>query len=543
MTVYSPQSTLATHEVTNQPPEYAPDNLYFSDVALREAVAREGGASVAAKAAALGASVAAAEVREWGEQANRYPPELTPFDRYGRRIDAVRFHPAYHALMTLAMQHRVHAVAWEGGAGGHVAHAAMLSVFTQVEAGVMCPVSMTHASVAALRLAGGVGEDWASRAVAGVYDPALRPVGEKAGITIGMAMTEKQGGSDLRANTTRAVPGADGLWRLTGHKWFCSAPMSDAFLTLAQTDAGLSCFLVPRIAPDGALNAIHLMRLKEKLGNRSNASAEIEYHGAAAFPLGEPGRGVATIIEMVQATRLDTMAGALGLMRAALAQAAHHVAYRTAFQRKLIGQPAMRAVIADLALEYEAACALTMRVARAFESAPERGFARLSVAIGKYYLTKRCPGFVYECLECFGGGGYVEEGGMPRLYREAPLNAIWEGSGNVIALDVLRTLARERGAYEAFRGEVALARGGNAALDAAMGALDTKVTGGAIAEAEARAVAERMALALQASLLARFAPAAVADAFCATRLEGGWRGLYGSLPGGADVAGILARVG
>lgn len=538
---HAPTETLATHEVTNQPPDYAPRNLFATDTALRAAALREGGDWMAARLEAAGAECGSERVMEWGEQANRNPPELAAFDRQGRRIDEVRFHPAYHALMDLAMRHGVHSVAWTAGrAGGHVAHAALLALFTQAEPGVMCPMSMTYASVPALRHAPAVAADWLPHVLDGAYDAALRPVADKAGVTLGMAMTEKQGGSDVRANTTRAEPdGAD--WRLTGHKWFCSAPMSDAFLTLAQTPEGLTCFLAPRIAPDGSRNAIHLMRLKDKLGNRANASAEIEYHGAHARLVGAPGRGVATIIDMVHHTRLDTMAGVLGIMRAALAQAAHHVAHRRAFQRVLIDQPAMRAVIADLALEYEAASVLTMHVARAFDDAsPEgRAYARLAVALGKYWLAKRCPAFVAECLECLGGGGYIEEAMLARLYREAPLNGIWEGSGNVIALDVLRTLAREPAALAMLRDVAAAARGGHSALDAAAAAELT----GAVAERDARHVAERLALLLQAALLVRFAPAPVADAFCATRLGGAGGRSYGTLPGDANLDAIVARVG
>ena len=331
------------------------------------------------------------------------------------------------------MRHRLHSVAWtEERPGGHVAHAAMLALFSEAEAGTMCPISMTHAAVPVLKREPSITGRWMPKILEGTYDAPLRPVAEKSGVTIGMAMTEKQGGSDVRANTTRAEPaGAEGggaIYRLTGHKWFCSAPMSDAFLTLAYTTRGLSCFFVPRITAEGERNAIQVMRLKDKLGNRSNASSEIEYRGAEAIMLGEEGRGVATIVEMVHQTRLDTMAGTLGVMRMALAQAAHHVHYRCAFQKRLMDQPAMRAVLADLALEYEAAAALTMRVARAFGGSDEqeRAFARLAVAIGKFWLGKRAPNFVYECMECLGGGGYVEESLLPRLYREAPLNSIWE---------------------------------------------------------------------------------------------------------------------
>ena len=550
---FAPRTALATHDVTNQPPDFAGRDLWRTDPALREAALREGGAWIEAPLAELGALVGSEQVLEWGEQANRFPPELVTFDRFGRRLDEVRFHPAYHALLDLAICYRIHSIAWTAGRpGGHVAHAALMALFSEAEQGTMCPVSMTYAAVPALRHQPDVAARWVPKILDGTYDAKLRPIEDKAGVTVGMAMTEKQGGSDVRANTTRADPvdggGPGGAYRLTGHKWFCSAPMSDAFLTLAYAPGGLSCLLVPRITPDGERNAIQIMRLKDKLGNKSNASSEIEYHGAHAVLLGEEGRGVATILDMVHHTRLDTMAGTLGIMRMALAQAAHHVAHRRAFQRTLLDQPAMRAVVADLQLEYEAAAALLMRVARAFDTGDEgadegeRALARLGVAVGKYWLTKRCSNFVYECMECLGGSGYVEEGPMPRLYREAPLNAIWEGSGNVIALDVLRTLGRDKRALAAWRAEVEAARGGNRHLDAAAEALLHDLAAGAAGEGQARWIAERLALLLQGALLVRFAPAAVADAFCATRIGGEWGRSFGTLPAGVDLDGIVARV-
>ncbi len=428
MTAYAPQTQLETHEVTNVPPPLAGRNLYAGDAALRNAARTFGGEWVEAPLTALGAAAGSEEVMQWGEDANRYPPELATFDRFGRRIDEVKFHPAYHRLMALAMEHRIHSIGWaEKRPGRHVAHAAMLALQTQAEAGTMCPISMTYASIAALRHQPDVAALWEPKIVGGVYDAALRPIAEKRGATIGMAMTEKQGGSDVRSNSTRAFPlgagGPGGDYRLVGHKWFCSAPVCDAFLTLAYTDKGLSCFLVPRIKPDGGRNAFHIMRLKDKLGNKSNASAEIEYHNTFAQMIGEEGRGVATIIEMVHHTRLDTMVGSLGIMRRALAEAVHHVSHRRAFQKTLIDQPVMRAVVADLAVDYEAAALLAMRLARAFDGDTEadRGFARLGVALGKFWIAKRTPQFVYECLECLGGGGYVEDGPMPRYFREVAL--------------------------------------------------------------------------------------------------------------------------
>ncbi|QIE55750.1 DNA alkylation response protein [Pikeienuella piscinae] len=518
------RADLATHEVTNQPDGFADRNLYLLDAPLREAARREAGDWLDDVLSPFGACVGAGEVLDRGEAANRNPPELIGFDRYGRRLDEVRFHPAYHELMALAMERRVHDLSWTGpGRGAHCAHAAMLALFTQAEAGVMCPMTMTYAAVPVLRADPEVGRAWEAKIVGGAYDAPLVPIAAKRGVTMGMAMTEKQGGSDVRANTTRATRFAGAGPRafvLSGHKWFCSAPMSDGFLSLAYTEKGLSCFLVPRVTPDGARNAIHLMRLKEKLGNRSNASAEIEYHDAYAELIGEEGRGVNTIIEMVHHTRLGTISGVLGIMRGALVQAIHHVSGRRAFQKTLIDQPLMRRVTADLALEYEAAAALVMRVAARFDApTPEgRAFARLAVALAKYLLTKRCANFVYECMECLGGAGYVEESPLPRLYREAPLNAIWEGSGNVIALDVLRTLAKAPEALDAFLAEVGAAGARRARLGAAMAELKGLLAGGAIHERDARHVAERMALILQAALLVEGAPAPVGDAFVASRL-------------------------
>ncbi len=549
MARFAPQFRLGTHDVTNQPPDLTDVNLWGADTALREAALRESGDWLDPLLTALGADCGSAHVLEWGVLANQHPPELAAFDRQGRRIDEVRFHPAWHELMDLAMRHRIHAIAWTANRpGGHVAHAAMLAVFTQAEAGAMCPVSMTSASVPVLRREQALATNWLPKVLHGGYDEGFRPIAEKTGVTLGMAMTEKQGGSDVRANATRAEPisgrGPGQAYMLDGHKWFCSAPMSDGFLTLAQAEGGLSCFLVPRITPEGERNAIHLLRLKDKLGNRSNASAEIEYHGAQAVLVGEEGRGVNVIIDMVHETRLGAAAAALGIMRGALAQAAHHVAHRHAFQRTLIDQPAMQGVIADLQVEYEAAATLAMRAARAFdgESEDERGFARLAVALAKYWINKRCPGFVAECLECLGGGGYVEESPMPRLYREAPLNGIWEGSGNVIALDIQRTLGKVPAALDALRGEIAEARD-DGRIAAALADLDTLLRDNAGREEQARFIAERLAVTLQAALLVRCGPAAVADAFCATRLRGEGGRAYGTLPRGLGTAAIIARTG
>jgi putative acyl-CoA dehydrogenase len=532
---YLPQTHLETHDVTNVPPPFAGRNLYATDTALQDAVRLYGGEWPGPALISLGAAAGSEEVLQWGEDANRYPPALVSFDRFGRRIDEVTFHPSYHRLMALAMDHRIHSIGWtEKRAGAHVAHAAMLALFTEAEAGTMCPISMTYASIAALRHQPDIAAVWEPKILRGVYDAPLMPIGEKRGLTLGMAMTEKQGGSDVRAGTTRAFPlgagGPGGDYRLLGHKWFCSAPMCDGFLTLAYTDAGLSCFLVPRIKPDGERNAFHIMRLKDKLGNRSNASAEIEYRNSFAWMIGGEGRGIATIIDMVHYTRLDTMAGSLGIMRRALAEAVHHVSHRRAFQKVLIDQPLMRAVVAGLALDYEAAAALTMRVARAFdgETGAERSFARLAVALGKFWIAKRTPHFVYECLECLGGGGYIEDGPMARYYREAPLNAIWEGSGNVIALDILRTLAKDPAALEAYFAELAPARGLHEDFDKSLAGLTAQLRGGISSETAARYVAETMALVLQAALLLRGGAAEAASAFCQSRLGEGRAVNYGA---------------
>lgn len=544
---FAPSTRLRTHDVTNQPPDFTGLDLYTTDVALREAALREGGDWLDTPLRDLGEAVGSERVLDLGELANRHPPELIAFDRYGRRIDEVRFHPSYHELMKLAMDHGIHDIAWRGDRpGGHVGHAAMLALFAQAEAGTMCPINMTYASVPALRADPQATKPWLDKLIGGHYDAPLAPIGAKRGITLGMAMTEKQGGSDVRANTTRAHPlesNDSRAFRLVGHKWFCSAPMSDGFLTLAYTDRGLSCFLAPRITPDGERNAIHLMRLKDKLGNKSNASSEIEYHDAYAELLGEEGRGVNVIIDMVHHTRLGTIAGTIGIMRMALAQAIHHTSHRRVFQKTLIDQPAMRAVLADLAVEYEAAVALTMRVARAFDGAndAEGAFARLTIAIAKYWLTKRNPNFVYECMECLGGAGYVEESPMPRLFRESPLNAIWEGSGNVIALDILRTLGREPAALDTFAAELALARGGDDRLDRACDELLHFLRQGLPSEAGARLIAERMALVLQGALLVRHSPPAVADLFVSTRIAGEGGRSFGAIGQATDVNAIVQR--
>jgi putative acyl-CoA dehydrogenase len=551
-----PRAQLDTHEVANQPPPLIDRNLYADDPILREALHREGAAWAEDRLQAFGAAIGSEHMLECGAAANRYPPELRGFDRFGHRLDEVTFHPAYHELMALAIEHEVHAVAWRSARpGGHVAHTALEFLLVQTEAGVCCPLTMTYAAVPALRHQPALAADWEPRVLSNRYDPRAIPAAEKHGATIGMAMTEKQGGSDVRANTTRAHPLGAGpfgeAYALTGHKWFCSAPMSDAFLTLAYSDDGLSCFFVPRWCPDGTRNPIQIQRLKDKLGNRSNASSEIEYRETWASLVGEPGRGVQTIIDMVHHTRLDTALAAAGLMRQAVVQAVHHCDHRRAFQKRLADQPLMQAVLADMALDWIGATVTVMRVARAYDeaadSAEARAFARLAVAVAKFWINKRLPGLTYEAMECLGGSGYVEESILPRLYREAPLNSIWEGSGNVICLDVLRTIQRAPEGLQALLAEIAPARGSDKRLDAQVRRIETMLAsrGEIDVERQARVLVEALALALQAALLIRHAPAAVADAFCAARLDTE-RGLaYGALPPGLPAAEIiaLARVG
>ncbi|MGH8874735.1 MAG: acyl-CoA dehydrogenase family protein, partial [Acidimicrobiia bacterium] len=498
---------------------------------------------------AHGERAGSAEAFEWGCLANRYPPVLHTHDRYGHRIDEVEFHPAWHHLMEMAVSAGLHCLPWEneGREGSHVARAAMTYLSSQVEAGHWCPISMTYSVVPALRLQPELAAEWEPRLVSRRYDPRCVPATYKTGALMGMGMTEKQGGSDVRANITRAAPinggGPGGQYSITGHKWFLSAPMCDAFLVLAQTPGGLSCFLLPRWAPDGRRNAINIQRLKDKLGNRSNASAEVELQDAWAVMVGEEGRGVPTIIEMVNGTRLDCVIGSAALMRQAVAQAAHHAAHRSAFGRLLADQPLMRNVLADLAVESEAATLLMMRLAGSFDrregDPAEAAFSRIATALAKYWVTKRCPAVVGEALECLGGNGYVEESIMPRLYREAPLNSIWEGSGNVIALDVLRAMTRQPAAVEALLAEIDAARGAERRLDEAADRLRARMAGLSDPESEARRVVEEMALALQGSLLVRYGRPEVAEAFAASRLGGDWGRAFGTLPTGLDLQAII----
>lgn len=472
-----PVSSFDTHEVFNQPPPLEDVNLFTSDRALTDAVRHAGGEGHRQRLAAMGARAGSQEVMGWGIEANRVLPVLETHDRFGRRIDEVTFHPAYHQLMDLGLGSGIASLAWQGKGAGHLAHSALMLLLSQADAGTGCPMTMTYAAVPALRAEPRVAEEWVPRITAGAYDPACRPAAEKAGVTIGMAMTEKQGGSDVRANSTRAQPvGEEGWYRIDGHKWFCSAPMCDAFLTLAYADGGLTCFLVPRWLPDGTRNAgFRVMRLKDKLGDRSNASSEIEYHGALAQRVGPDGRGVATIIQMVQHTRLDCVTGSAAQMRFALANALWHTAHRSAFQKRLIDQPAMAAVLADLALESEAATATALRLAQAFDD--NDPLARLLTPVAKYWVCKRAPGMVCEAMEAHGGVGYVENGPMPRLFRQSPLNAIWEGSGNVIALDVLRAMAREPESVGALQAFLLAQRGKNPLYDRFVAGIDCRTDG------------------------------------------------------------------
>ncbi|GAA2415815.1 acyl-CoA dehydrogenase family protein [Streptomyces glaucosporus] len=539
----------ATHEVINQPPPLTSFTA-ADEPAVLEALRRHGAGWAEPEVRELGALAGSPEVQDWARMAEETPPRLRTHDRYGHRVDEVEFHPAWHRLMAAAVEHGLHAAPWaDDRPGAHLVRAAKFHLWSQAEAGHGCPVSMTYAAVPALRAQPGLAAAYEPLLTARAYDFGLRPPLEKAGLVAGMSMTEKQGGSDVRANTTEAVPAGDGSYLLTGHKWFTSAPMSDVFLVLAQAPGGLTCFLLPRVLPDGTRNAMRLMRLKDKLGNRSNASSEVEYDRAVAWPVGEVGRGVRTIVEMVNMTRLDCVLGSAAGMRAALRQALHHTTHRRAFGAALIDQPLMRSVLADLAVESEAATTLGLRLAAAVDAAQagdesEAAFRRLASAVAKYWVCKRGSAHTAEALECLGGNGYVEESGMPRLYREAPLLSIWEGSGNVVALDVLRALTREPAALDAVLAEADAAAGADARLDAAVAgvrAMLPELKDPVGAQLRARVLAERLALVLQGSLLVRHGSPAVADAFCASRLGGEWGHAFGTLPPGTDLGAILDR--
>jgi len=542
--------TFDTHEVLNQAPPLADYDVFGSDRALMEAVEREGAGWARDELHELGRRAGSTDAQELGRRANENPPVLLTHDRSGNRIDVVRYHPAYHELMTVAVASGLHAAAWvDERPNAHVARAAKVIVWYQVDGGHVCPISMTYSAVPALRHTPALAAEWEPRLVSSVYDPSNRPAPEKDGATFGMGMTEKQGGSDVRANTTTARPAGDeGVYLLTGHKWFCSAPMSDAFLMLAQAPGGLSCFLVPRFRPDGSRNAIRIQRLKDKLGDRSNASSEIELLDTFAELVGEEGRGVRTIIEMVNHTRLDCVLGSASIMRQGSARAIWHAHHRVAFGKLLDEQPLMRNVLADLVIESEAATVAAMRLARAFcagaDDEHEQRVKRLLTPVIKYWTCKRAPQHAAEALECLGGNGYVEESDLPRLFRQSPLNGLWEGSGNVICLDVLRAVARDPEVLDAYWAEVDAAAGADPRLDDALAVLrkdlgDLGETGAL--ELQARRLVEQLAVVYQAALLVQHSPPALADAFCVARLGDAPGRVFGTLPAGVDLQAIIDR--
>ncbi|MBV9673269.1 MAG: isovaleryl-CoA dehydrogenase [Verrucomicrobia bacterium] len=534
--------------VFNQPPPLENYNLFESDCALKEAVNRNGGDWIDAHAREFGELLGKPETIELGVLVNRFTPELRTHDRFGNRIDEVAYHPAYHELMRIGVSAQTHSLPWiEKRPGAHVARAALVMLRHQIDEGSSCPLTMTFAAIPSLRLQPELAAEWESSALSSAYDPRSAPAPKKNGLLLGMAMTERQGGSDVRANTTRAEPvdggGPGGEYLITGHKWFCSAPMCDAFLVLAQAPGGLSCFLLPRWRADETRNSFHLLRLKDKLGNRSNASGEVELRRASAQLIGEEGRGIAAIMEMVRHTRMDCALGSAASMRKAVSEATHHAAHRLAFGRLLIHQPLMRNVLADLSLESEAATALAMRVALSFdrsrENSREQKFARIATAIAKYWITKRAPAVAAEALECLGGNGYIEESSLPRLYRDAPLNSLWEGAGNVQCLDVLRAMHKDPSTLEAFQQEIASVKGLNSVFDRFVGALD--LAKNADTEFASRRFVERMALALQAATLIRRGHQKIAEIFCAARLSASPGLVFGTLQSSDGVALLLER--
>lgn len=535
-----------THEVLNQVPVLEGHDT-SDDTALREGIEREGAGWALEEISELGRLAGSAEAQEWARVAERDKPILHTHDRHGRRIDEVEYTPSYHELMQVAVGHGLHAAPWaDDRPGAHVARAAKFAVWN-VDAGHGCPISMTYAAVPALRANPDLAATFEPLLTNREYDFGLRDPATKRGLVAGMSMTEKQGGSDVRANTTTATPVGEGAYELVGHKWFTSAPMSDLFLTLAQAPGGLSCFLVPRVLPGGALNPMHLMRLKDKMGNRSNASSEIEYDGAVGWLVGEEGRGVRTIVEMVNMTRLDCIIGSTAGMRSALVHATHHARHRQAFGKALFEQPLMRNVLADLAVESEAATTAMLRLAGANDRAirgdeSEAALRRIAVAVTKYYVCKRAPMAAGEALECLGGNGYIEDSGLPRIYREMPLLSIWEGSGNVAALDALRAVGKEPHTLDAFFAEAELATGADTRYDEAVARLKKEFTSFDDLETRARRIVEQMALVFQGSQLVRHAPAAVSDAFCASRLGRDWGGAFGTLPTGLDLGPVIDRI-
>jgi putative acyl-CoA dehydrogenase len=538
-------SPFDTHVVTNQPPPLSGHDVFSTDAALRDAVERHGEQWAVAEVAELGQMAGDPSWQDRGRMANENPPVLRTHDRYGQRLDVVEYHPAYHELMAVSVGHGLAGAPWgDQRPGAHVARAAKVITWYQVDGGHICPISMTYSVVPALRHQPDLAAEWEPRIASRSYDGSNVPPHRKPGITCGMAMTEKQGGSDVRANATTAAPREDGSAALTGHKWFCSAPMSDAFLMLAQAPAGLTCYWVPRWRPDEIRNAVRIQRLKDKLGDRSNASSEIEMLDAWGLRVGEEGRGVRTIIEMVSHTRLDCVLGSTAVMRQGVAQATWHAHHRRAFGTDLDRQPLMANVLADLALESEAATATAVRVAATFDAPgdeSEQRLQRILLPVVKYWTCKRAPQHAAEALECLGGAGYVEESGLPRLFRQSPLNGVWEGSGNVICLDVLRAMARSPESVEAWWTELASVDGADPRLDAAMVELRKQLADTDSLEVRARSVVELMALVFGASLLVRHAPHAVADAFCASRFGDRSGRAFGTLPGGLDLPAIVDR--
>lgn len=550
------QNAFSTHEVFNQSPPLENYNLFSSDRVLSATIEREGGADAHASLLAFGVKIGTSEVIDLGRQANTYLPVLKSFDRFGHRIDRVEFHPSYHQLMSLSVAQGLHGSPWEhladGGApkaGAVVSRLAGTYMMTQIESGHGCPITMTNAAVPALMFQPDLAKEWVPRILSREYDPTFTKASDKAGVTFGMGMTEKQGGTDVRANTTGALPvgggGPGGEYVITGHKWFFSAPMCDAFLVLAQAPGGPSCFLMPRFLPDSTPNAIRIQRLKDKVGNKSNASSEVEFQRASGWLIGEEGRGIRNILEMATYTRLDCAVATAGMMRGTVANALHHCSYRTVFQKKLIDQPLMMNVLADLALETESATALSFRVARAFDNAAndeaEAAYKRIMTPVAKYWVCKRAPNLAYEAMECLGGNGYVEEGIAGRIYREMPVNAIWEGSGNVMCLDVLRALSREPEALDVVLAEFGAAQGLSVAYDGALASLKDAFSDIGSLEARSRQIVELMAKVAAGAILLRGAPSAVSDAYCRTRLGRDWGDIYGTLPMGVDQRAILDR--
>ena len=547
-----PPDGYATHEVMNQATPFTGHNAFTGDRLLTEIAERENISWARELLTEAGGTVASAHVAGLARDANRHTPELRSHDRFGNRIDEIAFHPAWHQLMSLAIGHGTHSLSWTATQpGAHVARGMLSYLWNQGENGICCPLGMTYSAEPALRMQPELAAVWEPFILSTRYDPAPAPMHRKSGGTVGMTLTEKQAGSDLRATQTKARPatsrrGPGEAYLIDGHKWFFSVPHSDVFITLAQTERGPSCFLLPGWLPDGSRNRLLIQRLKDKCGNKSNASSEIEYRGAIGWLIGEEGQGIKAALAMTHLTRLDFALGSAGLMRRALSEAIHHAHGRRAFQKPLIEQPLMRNVIADLALEVEAATMLAFRLARAVDDeaagdASARHLVRIGTPIAKFWNCKRVVGVVHEALECLGGNGFIEEGPMARLYREAPLNGIWEGSGNIIVLDVLRAAAKSPETVSVFIAEVRAAKGADKRLDRGVDRIEAELLRPEEHEARARRIVEQMAIALQASLLIRHSPTAVADAFCATRLDAGGSAVYGGLPAGIDQRAIVER--